>query len=425
MQRERNGRAQLASWAAGNLPGLIEKACADIAARVPAYYGDQAGQIVSLAELKRSVAHNLRSMVSALGRPQAPFDFTAPENTGRRRAQQNVPLPEVLRAYRLSFAALWNGMVDYVHHTRQPALTDSLIGTASLLWELTDEHAVALTEAYRAMTAEMLLAQQRRRGAVVEALLYGRPGPESGPWEAAALLGFAPDSSLIVVVAETRGLAEESMPNVEQRLAERRIVSGWRLTPAQQMGIVSFQPEDLDDVLQALRELATARTGVSPAYRALPDTPRALRLAQAALAGMRPGEVGVHTFDQSPLAALMVSEPTEGRRLAQQVLGGVLQQPSEDRDLLLQTLAAYLDNAGSAERSADVLYCHPNTVRNRLRRIQELTGRSLSDPIEVAELTTASYALRLETVTTLVSGSPGSVPRNRAMIHRPTDSPDR
>jgi DNA-binding PucR family transcriptional regulator len=36
--------------------------------------------------------------------------------------------------------------------------------------------------------------------------------------------------------------------------------------------------------------------------------------------------------------------------------------------------------------AAEVLFCHPNTVRHRLRRIEKLTGRSLTRPRDVAEL---------------------------------------
>lgn len=105
-------------------------------------------------------------------------------------------------------------------------------------------------------------------------------------------------------------------------------------------------------------------------------------------------------FNPSPLAALMVCEPAEGKRLAGEVLGPVLGLPSEDRAMLLETLYAYLDLGGSAERAAEILYCHPNTVRYRLRRLQELTGRSLSDPHGIAELAAAAYALNLGTATT-------------------------
>ncbi|MFJ9390137.1 PucR family transcriptional regulator [Nocardioides sp. NPDC101246] len=396
-----DGRVLLAAWAEQNLARLAEEASQRVADRIGTYYRDGESGPVSLEELRQSFAHNLRSVIAAIADPHARLDLEASDRTGRRRAGQGVPLPEVLRAYRICFSALWDALVAHVQVTPQQALTDALIETAGVIWRFTDEHAVVLTEAYRATTAELMLAEQRRRSAVVEAVLTGRPGPESGPWEAAALLGFPADALLIVVAAETDGLAEESLVNVEQRLAEKGFVSGWRLTPAQQLGIVSFPEEREEEVLEMLRGFADARTGVSPPYASLPETPRALRLARAALAGLEPGKAGLRAFDHSPLAALVVYEPAEGRRLAENVLGEVLRQPAEDRELLLETLDMYLEQSGSAERAATLLYCHPNTVRNRLRRIQELTGRSLTEPMDVAELAAAAYALRVASATEL------------------------
>jgi DNA-binding PucR family transcriptional regulator len=46
-------------------------------------------------------------------------------------------------------------------------------------------------------------------------------------------------------------------------------------------------------------------------------------------------------------------------------------------------------------RDRQAIYCHPNTVRYRLRRLQQHTGRSLDDPRAVAELLAALDALRL------------------------------
>ncbi|MGZ6964338.1 MAG: PucR family transcriptional regulator [Acidimicrobiia bacterium] len=415
---QQNGRLELASWAESNMARLVNEACDQVERSLGSFYGDGKNRMVSRDELWHSFERNARSVVLAIGKPHAPLDLTPSERTGRRRAQQRVPLPEVLRAYRIFFAALWDGLVGHVQRSRQPLLTDALIETASVIWRFTDEHAVALTEAYRAATAELLLAEQRRRSAVVEAVLTGRPGPESGPWEAAALLGFPSDAILMVVAAETKGLAEESLPNVEARLAEKGFVSGWRLMPAQQLGIVSFQADRSNEVVELIGGLASARTGVSPAFPALQDTPRALRLARAALAGLPAGTIGVRVFDQSPLAALVVCEPAEGRRLAENVLGEVLRQPVEDRDLLLETLDMYLEQSGSAERAADLLYCHPNTVRNRLRRIQELTGRSFTEPMDVAELATAAYALRVANATALW-GSQSRKLAGRTLVHQP------
>lgn len=172
--------------------------------------------------------------------------------------------------------------------------------------------------------------------------------------------------------------------------------------------MVSLLLVQRDTVLDVLREAARARTGVSPPYRSLADSPRALQLARTALAALPAGRADVHMFNPSPLAGLMACDPAEGRRLAREVLGGVLELSAENQTVLLETLNAYFDNDGSAERAAVSLYCHPNTVRYRLRRVHELTGRSLSSPHDIAELTTAAYALRI---------SAQSEPRNR---HQPT-----
>jgi DNA-binding PucR family transcriptional regulator len=50
---------------------------------------------------------------------------------------------------------------------------------------------------------------------------------------------------------------------------------------------------------------------------------------------------------------------------------------------------------GSASEAGRRLYCHRNTVRNRLARLEELSGRSLADPRALAELCTATEAVRL------------------------------
>lgn len=392
------GLADLAVWAEARLSRLTDDACAAILDRMPVY---RESQLVPAEELHHSIEDNLRFLATSIGHPHAPLDLATPQETGRRRAHQGIPLPEVLQAYRISFATLWEDLVEHAHRSRPPAAADTLLTAASMIWQLSDEHALALTEAYRAATAELLLAQQRRRAALVEALITGHPCRDASPWEAAALLGLPLDGELVVVAADTRGLAEESLPAIEHRLAARGIVSGWRLTPAQQFGVISFQGHQRDTLLGVLREAASARTGVSPPYQSLADTPRALHMAQAALAELPPGLAEVRTFNPSPLAALMVCEPSESRRLAEKVLGAVLGLPPEDRAILLDTLNAYLDHAGSAERAADILHCHPNTVRYRLRRLQELAGRSLSDPLGVAELASAVYALRLSSATAL------------------------
>lgn len=383
--------ADLVTWVEPMLPQLTEDVFDAACERIDLY---RDGDVVPREDLRRSVERNLRGLIGALADPTIQYDLKAPSDTGRRRALQGAPLPEVLRVYRIGYGMLWNALVEHARDHPQPGTLDAMVDAASILWQITDEHALALTEAYRSATAEAIVTQQRRRSALVDALFTGELVSGSGPWEAGKLLGLPLDGKLVVVAAENTGLAEESLQGVERRLAELGIVSAWQLTSTSQSGVVAVRDEQIDALMDVLQDTARARTGLSPLYHTLADTPRALHLARAALAGLPAGKPAVRMFSTSPLAALVAHDPDGGRRLAEEVFGAVLDLQPDDRTALLETLEAFLDNAGSSDRAARVLHCHPNTVRYRLRRVRELTGRSLTDPIALAELTTAVEAVR-------------------------------
>ncbi|MFD9959413.1 PucR family transcriptional regulator [Amycolatopsis sp. NPDC058986] len=63
------------------------------------------------------------------------------------------------------------------------------------------------------------------------------------------------------------------------------------------------------------------------------------------------------------------------------------------RTELVPTLRAYLDLFGDVKRAADRVHVHPNTFRNRLRRIHELTGFDVTDP-ETRFLAELEFRLR-------------------------------
>ncbi|MFB7218576.1 PucR family transcriptional regulator [Streptomyces sp. NPDC056227] len=69
------------------------------------------------------------------------------------------------------------------------------------------------------------------------------------------------------------------------------------------------------------------------------------------------------------------SRSRDAERIVTTHLGAVLDTAAE-REALLSTLRVWLDNGCSAARAAELLYCHRNTVLNRIGRIAELTGRS-------------------------------------------------
>jgi DNA-binding PucR family transcriptional regulator len=195
-------------------------------------------------------------------------------------------------------------------------------------------------------------------------------------------------------VAEVVHVAQEVLPEAESRLRVHGISSAWRLLPDAQIGIVRLATTgELDLLCRELTRLARARVGVSPTYTTLLETSSALRLARMALSTARTGTVQVRRFDEHPLGVAAVNASAAMDRVVQIVLGPVLNQPAQDRAVLLETLGAWRDNHGSTEGAARQLYCHPNTIRLRLRRVEAATGRLLSDPRAAAEILLALEAV--------------------------------
>jgi DNA-binding PucR family transcriptional regulator len=99
-------------------------------------------------------------------------------------------------------------------------------------------------------------------------------------------------------------------------------------------------------------------------------------------------------FDGTILATPAVSAPEAMVQTVGAALDGFGHLPDKDREVLFETFRVWLDNDASVNGAAEVLICHPNTVRHRLRRIQKHTGRSLSRPKDVAELCLAFEVYR-------------------------------
>jgi hypothetical protein len=138
------------------------------------------------------------------------------------------------------------------------------------------------------------------------------------------------------------------------------------------------------------------RVGVSSVVDGLACVGDARRLAETALRAC-PASGGTVLLDEHLPAALVVSSPGLGTALADRVLGPLDRLDPADRDVLIETLTAWLDSDGSAQRAGAKLYCHRNTVLNRLRRFEQLTGRCLTRPSDAVEVSLALAARRLLT----------------------------
>jgi DNA-binding PucR family transcriptional regulator len=75
---------------------------------------------------------------------------------------------------------------------------------------------------------------------------------------------------------------------------------------------------------------------------------------------------------------MLAAVPAPVRRsFRDRVLGPLRDYDAEHRSDLVHTLEVFLECSGSWSRCAVRLHVHVNTLRYRIRRIEELTGRDL------------------------------------------------
>ncbi|MFD8413058.1 PucR family transcriptional regulator [Streptomyces sp. NPDC059650] len=369
--------------------------------------------LLGRTELRERIHHNLAQSVEGLVRSARglPVELDDARATGTLRAEQGLPLASLLRTYRRGGRLLWHTLTEAVT-AHDPAALPRLLPLASVLWDVVDQLTDAVAEAYRRTEAARCDRDRERRASLLDTLLDGG-GPADGPAasEAAAQLGLPEQGRFAVVVI---GSGSSGGCGAEPAASGPRVL--WRVRADGETGLVELGRHPLESVRELLAPLGV-RAGVSPVVEAPGDLARARWLAALALR-TAPSSAGPHTalLDERLPMALVASQAELAGRLRQVVLGPVLGLPAEDCRVLLGTLGTWLACRGSTTRAAQVLYCHRNTVSNRLRRLEHLTGRSLSDPAHVVELALAHAAVLQRT-----AGGPVPAPEPAAARppHRP------
>ncbi|WP_244931826.1 PucR family transcriptional regulator [Nocardioides sp. W7] len=120
------------------------------------------------------------------------------------------------------------------------------------------------------------------------------------------------------------------------------------------------------------------------------EAPAAYRWAQRALALVDQGVVPARPViecREHRTAIWLHAEPTMRRQLAQELLQPLFEETANSREILSETLLVWLETRDSAPAIAARLGVHPQTVRYRWRRINQLFGEALHDPEFVVQLT--------------------------------------
>ena len=328
---------------------------------------------------------NVRVVLRAIA-GDSDFDPAVAADVGSDRAHDGVPLASVMEAYRVGFRRLWDAAVNEI--AERPQINGEALRTLTTkIFAAQDVFTTAMALAYREEQDRRFKGDESEREILIDSLLHGRLFEQWSVWEAADTLRLPTHGPYVVVAAEVSAIGQEVLPGIESKLRSIDVFSAWRLQPDLQVGIVHVKTDKhLEKTLALVSRLAASRVGVSARYADLRDTAEALRYARVTLRGRPDPGMRVTLFDGSILATAAVSAPEVMVKLVAPVIEGFAGLSVDEQDVLFETFRVWLENDGSLRTAGELLFCHPNTVRYRLHRIEQKTGRSLTRPRDVAEL---------------------------------------
>ncbi|GAA3653717.1 DNA-binding PucR family transcriptional regulator [Lentzea atacamensis] len=233
----------------------------------------------------------------------------------------------------------------------------------------------------------------RLEALVVDGVVRG--DPEESLLSRAAALGWDPALEATVLVGNPGG---EDPPAIIYSVRSKAARAGRPVLLSVQgsrlVVVLGGPTETGEDVLGRIAEgfgegpvvAGPTVASLAEAHRSASDALSGLRAVVGWPAAPRP----VRSLDLLPERAL-AGDPEAEWQLVDRVA-----RPLEDAGgALLETVDAFLEVGGVLETCAKRLFVHPNTVRYRLRRVQEMTGRNAHDARDALVLRVALSVGRL------------------------------
>lgn len=251
--------------------------------------------------------------------------------------------------------------------------------------------------------ASLVGLQQARRGEagrlraeLAEGLVRLALTDDPNPTELASRLqvvGLNAEEPLVVLSASAAGTAPQLLHGVLTELLEpisKRVAVA--SLGGEAIGLAGTDLGRVVDAVAALQSTATLlepglsgvrlAIGVSAGTTSGPVLRGAIEEARHArrLAEHRAGTCRVVSSDElSSHTVLLAAVPEELRRsYRSRLLGPIQEYDARHHSDLVRTLTVFLEHSGSWNRCAARLHLHVNTLRYRIARIEQLTGRDLS-----------------------------------------------
>lgn len=315
------------------------------------------------------------------------------------RARQLVPLSAQLHAYLIANRVVGRAIA-------REAVGEEACRTAldltSRMFEHTLRTTTVMADAYLETVQGDLADLERQRRELLDALLSGS-GAVSDLARRAAVLGLDPGRTHIAVVAASSAASADGATGPWRRLADA--ISRAASTPDRQPFVAigggevvailrHARAEAVVDVLEraaaALRDSRgeVVSAGIGPAFSDLVELRTSYDEARRALRHATPA----HAFVVGPDEVRLFDELTASAGGAVAGLIPASMRSALEDPILRVSLEAFGAANLNVADAAQALSIHPNTLRYRLRRIADRTGR---DPHVLADLLELTAAARI------------------------------
>lgn len=305
---------------------------------------------------------------------------------GAKRANQGVPLDALQEAARLDFTVIWEQLVA----RSQPDDLGALLGYTSLVWETIERHSRELTQSYLRTELEIARQSESERNRWFFRLVATGGSQLDVVESCARILNLGVAGRFVVAVADS----SERAPL--QLCIDRLTKADWRFHWQEfAAGIVLVVESNPRQDSKLLDILAATRCGIAPVTRGLSEVPAAIRLASVTLQVSPNSSAAPRHIRDAWLAVFVAQAPETARALTQEIFGPFAFMRPAEAESILQTVRAYCHSNGSVASVAKALFCHRNTVLNKLDRFREVAGVDVRSPEQAATVLLALYATDL------------------------------
>jgi PucR family transcriptional regulator, purine catabolism regulatory protein len=137
---------------------------------------------------------------------------------------------------------------------------------------------------------------------------------------------------------------------------------------------------------ERLAALPGVVAGLSRPFTAGVSLVIARREAQWALSRAAAGGRVLASYDEDQIARWLTNDQTDLQVLVSDVLGEAISYDREHGGEIVPTLRTWLERGRRTPEAAQALHIHPNTLLYRIRRFEEISGRSLASTESLAEV---------------------------------------